>query len=491
MRNLSLVFLALLAAAGCVDRAAQEQAKQTEALVKDPTVPVTVAAVRIEDLRETIEVAGSIATSDEADVGPAVPGRLVSVLVREGEQVTAGQTIATQETTSLNAQLRQVLAQASAARSALNQARVEANRSPQRTSAAVRAAEARLAQAQSQFEKARNGARTQEREQAEWAVRRAKSDLDTAKAALDRAQRLFREGAIAEVEVEQAQNAYANALAAYEASLQSQSLVQNATRPEDLASAQQEVRAAEENVRLAKADRSGDEIARQQVQSAQANLRAAEEAVQIARKALSDATIRSPFSGRVQGRPVQPGTYVAPGSVVAKIVGAAGSYFDANVPETRIRSVSVGMPVDVRLDALPDTVLRGSVRAVSPSATGPGRLVSVRIGIDERMDAVKPGMFAKGVIQTGVRTGALTVPSEAIIRDGETAYVFVVVDGKAKRKKVQLGIEQGNRIEISGLSTGDQVMTRGQTQVAEDTPVRIEQPASGTTQARQAQPQGE
>src|SRR6185436_5794422 len=107
-----------------------------------------------------------------------------------------------------------------AARSTLQQAQSDARVGPTKSDSNVRAAQARLSQAKARYEKAKNGSRSEERTQAEWGVKKAKSDMDTAKAALDRANRLYAEGAIAKVDVENADNKYQNALAAYEGALQ-------------------------------------------------------------------------------------------------------------------------------------------------------------------------------------------------------------------------------------------------------------------------------
>ncbi|MCW5938692.1 MAG: efflux RND transporter periplasmic adaptor subunit [Fimbriimonadaceae bacterium] len=467
-----IVPLALLG--GCVNRAAQEQAAKTEALIKDPTIPVVTALATTRDLEETLAVTGAITTSDQSQVGPAVPGRLVAVYVKDGDQVVAGQVIAQQEGESLSAQLRQATAQANAARAAVSQARSDARTTPEKTAAAVRAAEARLSQAKSQLQKALNGARTEEREQAEWAVRRAKSDLDTAKSARDRAERLYQEGAIAQADFEQAQNRYMNSLAAYEGALQSLSIVQSATRPEDIESLRQDVRAAEESLRIAKTDRSADQIAADRLRSAEATLQAAEESVRIAQKSLRDTSIRSPFAGRVTGRPLQAGTFVAPGAVVATITGLQGSYFEASVPETRLADVSPGQRVKVTVDAVSGAVYTGAVIAVNPQANDVTRVYPVRISIDQRSERLKSGMFARGEISVGARKGATVVPSIAVLKDGQEATIVTVEAGKAKRIKVKVGIETNGLTEVSGIAPGTVVVTSGQSGLADETPVRVE-----------------
>ncbi|MBS1712839.1 MAG: efflux RND transporter periplasmic adaptor subunit [Armatimonadetes bacterium] len=473
------ILLAAVCAAGCVDRAAQSQAKKTQDLLADRTQAVDVASARTADLTETLQVTGSFTASQESSVGPAVAGRLVTVYVRDGDSVQAGQAIAQQETQDLMTRLRQARSQADAARAALQQAQSDARTGPTKSSASVRAAQARLAQARAQYQKARNGARSEERTQAEWTVKRTKSDLDTAKANLDRQQRLFAEGAVAKTEVEAAENRYANAMAAYEGALQSLSITQSATRPEDLQAALNEVRAAEESVRLAQADKGNDIVFSQRVEGARANLNSALELVSLAQKALSDATIRSPFTGRVSGKPVQAGTFVAPGASIATIVGRSGLYFVADVPESKIALIAPGSEVSLKVDALRGAVLRGSVIAVDPVASGQGRLFSVRVTLLESLDKVKPGMFAKGTIDLGRRTGVTVVPHESIIRDGENTYLFTVVGDAAKRVDVKTGLESGPVTEVTGVSPGDKVVISGQTTLVDGAKVRIESGKKG------------
>lgn len=478
IRRTALISLVLLALTGCVNRAAQQQAKVTQKIVTDPTVPVSVAPSKVMDLEETLEVTGAFATSEQSSVGASVAGRLVAVYVRDGDTVRAGQPIAQQETQDLMARLRQAQSQAASAQSSLQQALSDARVAPTKSDSNVKAAQARLAQAQAAYSKAKTGSRSEERTQAEWAVKRAQSDMDTAKAALDRARRLFAEGAIAKAEVEAAENRYDNTLAAYQGALQSLSIVQSATRPEDLQAAAEEVRAAQESLRAARADKQLDANYSQRVTGARANLQSAQDQVSLARKALADATVRSPFSGRVSGKPVQTGTYLAPGSTIATIVGQAGTYFEANVPESQVARVRPGTPVSVTIDALNGLKATGTVLAVNPVASGQGRVYSVRVSVNETL-SVRPGMFARGKVTLGQRQDATVVPAEAVIRDGETAYVFTVAADKAKRVEVKLGLQNGGYVQVDGLEPGTAVVVKGQSTLVDGTKVKVDAAKQG------------
>lgn len=472
--QLAILSVLLLAVAGCVDREAQMKAKQTEALIKDPTTTVSVLSVTPTAIEDTLDITGSIETSDDVSVTGIVGGPLVSVYVKDGDQVSAGQVIARQDASDYQARVDTARGQAQAAKSALDQAKADAEVGPAKSTAQIAASQARLDQAKARLQRLINGARPEERAQAEAQVEKAKSDLDTAKSALDRAKRLHAEGAIAKSALEQAENQYASALAAYDSALQSQRIVQS-SRPEDITAAEQDVRAAEQQLAIDKSNKRLDVLYTQRVESATANWEAARSTLRLAQIALDNTTIRSPFSGRISGKPLQPGTYVAPGVEVARIVGTGGAYFEAELPESQVATVQPGMSVTVTVDALSGATAQGTLVAVSPQATGAGRLFFARVRLDTVPAGLKAGMFARGTAVLGRREGVFLLPSEAIKKDGEQAYVYLAVDGKAKRQNVTTGIIRDGHTEVTGLAEGDQVVVKGQDTLAEGSEIKVEE----------------
>ncbi len=474
-----LIAFAIVAAsiglnAGCADREAQKQAKRTEAIAADPTKPIVVDQAISQDVTESIDVTGEITTFQDVPVGAKVSGRLVAVYVREGDPVKAGQTLAIQDTSTLNSQMQQALAQVAAARAGLNQALTNARIAPSKSRSAVAAAEAGLRSAKAQLQKARDGARDEEVKQAEASVRAAKAQMDTAKKDVDRKRKLFGEGAISQQVLDVAESAYQGALANYESALEMVRMRQSWTRPEDIASAQEAVRQAEENLRTARANQRLDAIYNEQVQGARANLQAAMAQVNVIRTQIADAVIRAPFSGRIAGQPVQPGAVLGPGAPVVRMVGLEGSYFEGEVPENQISRIRPGMPVSVKIDALSDIPYTGVVGAINPTATNFGRLFKVRIQLNANSGLIKPGMFARGAIAIRTIPNVVTVPSDAIVRRAGKAYVFVREGEKAKRLEVKLGQKDGERQQVDGVPAGAEVVIRGQSDLEEGVKVKVE-----------------
>lgn len=471
---LALAFVPAVLLCGCVNREAQRQAKRTEAILQDATRPVKVRPVSLQPISETLDVTGEVTTSQDAQVGAKIGGRLVAVYIRDGDPVKAGQLLAIQDTSDVMAKVRQASAQVSSARSQLSQAMANAAIQPSKSSAAVRSAEAQLRQSKASFAKTKAGARQEEIKQAQSKVDAAESAMNLAKKDLDRTTKLVDEGAIPRARLDAAQNNYTTAVAAYQQALEQLSMQKQWARPEDLEMAREQVKQAEEALRQARAQKKLDVLLNDQVSAARANLDASIANLDLTRQAMEDARIKAPFSGRVSGRPSVAGTYLSPGATVARIVGGAGTYFEGEVPESMIAQIDTGKGVRVNIDALPGRTIFGSVVAVSPAGEQLGRIFKVRVQLGAGLEGVKPGMFARGSIDLRTIPNATVVPQTAVLESAGEKYVFVVEKDQAKKVVVKTGIRKGELIQVMGLNPGQQVVIDGQGQLADGTKITIE-----------------
>lgn len=492
---LALAATLTFAGAGCVDREAQKQAQATAKIVTDPTVEVAVVTPAVKPMQQSIVVTGEVTTSSDTQVGPKASGKLVAVYVNDGDEVRAGQVIAQMDTSTLNAQLNQAIAQQLSAQGTLTQTQAQLTQAlrnqavnPSKSSAAIRSAQAQLRSAQANLQKTLAGARPQERLQAQAQVASAKANLDTQSKQLDRIRNLVQQGALAGSQLDAQQATYEAAKTQYENAVQSLNLIKEGNRAEDIAAARESVRAAQEGVRTAQANQEldaslADQVAavRAQIASAKAGVQAAQAAVAQARQAVSDATIRAPFSGTVSGKPVQVGTVLSPGSPIVRIVGTQGVYFEGDVPSEVVNQVQSGQPVEVSIDALQSRTFPAKVVTVGFLGSSIGRLFSARIGFIGAPPEIKPGMFARGTIQLRTVPNATTVPSTAIQKDDKgTSYVMTVSGDKAVKTPVQVGLTQGLDTQIIGLPTNAKVVVQGQVNLVDGAKVRVGKPAGAS-----------
>lgn len=470
----------LLASTGCVDRKAQEQGKETLKVVSDPAIAVAVAVATTRDVPDILSLTGALKTSGDVQVSAKASGRIESVLVRDGDDVRAGQLIARLEGVEAQARLSQAQASAAASKSQLDTAETEAKSAPTRTTATVRAAQARVASAQEQLARLRNGSRSAERAQARNNVDRAKSDLDYAQTQFDRAQRLFDQGASSKSDLELAQNRRDQAKTAYQNAIEQFSLIQDSARPEDIAVAEQAIRQAQEDLRTAQANKQLDPQFQQRVDVARANYRSSLDQVRLAQQAVADLRVTAPTSGRITGTPLQPGTVVSPGLGIARIVNLGGVYYNAEVSEANVAKVHQGQPVTVKLDALPGVTIQGHVTSVETVASSVGRLYNVRVDLDQKPAQLRSGMFAQGEALIGNNPGAVVVPSNSLVVEADKSFVYVVqANNKVKKTPVKVIGTVDGQSAVSGINSGDKVVLKGQNLLAEGTLVKIQDKPAG------------
>jgi membrane fusion protein (multidrug efflux system) len=109
---------------------------------------------------------------------------------------------------------------------------------------------------------------------------------------------------------------------------------------------------------------------------------------------------------------------------------------------------------------------------VDPAVQLPGRTITVKAVVPNPKRELVPGMFIEVRLATAVRPEAVVVPEDAIIPLQGSNYVWVVVNGKATRRQVDLGVRTPGFVEArTGVEAAEQVVVGGQERLAEGAPV--------------------
>lgn len=175
-------------------------------------------------------------------------------------------------------------------------------------------------------------------------------------------------------------------------------------------------------------------------------------------------TLTSPIGGVIQELMVRQGMALAPMMTLARINGLGTLWLEAAVPEAQAALLGLGRPVQARFAAWPGEVFNGRIAAVLPEANRETRTLRVRIELPNKGGKLRAGMYAQATL-AGAAESALVVPSEAVIRTGQRAMVFVAGSetGRYTPVDVELGREVGGRLVVlKGLSEGQQVVASGQ-----------------------------
>ncbi|MFQ3611188.1 MAG: efflux RND transporter periplasmic adaptor subunit [Fimbriimonadales bacterium] len=469
--SLSLLTTALLTLSACGRGGAP--APQAEAN-ETPAVSVAVAEIKTGNLTEVVTVTGELSAYNDTMVATKTGGRIVEMRVREGDRVSKGQVIAVQDQSDLRVQLQQAEAGIRAAEANLKQAEIAARVTPEQTEAQIETARAALRSAQARLRALQTGARPQERQQAEQALNAARANFELQKANYERAQRLYEQGAIPRQQLDAQRTAYESAQAQLRQAEEALSLVREGPRQEEIEAAEQAVKQAQEALRQAELGRSQIALNQERVASARAALAQARANYAYLKNQLEDTLIRAPFDGVVADRMVDVGSMTGQGTPVARVVTLDRLYYEAVLPETLLKDVRVGMPVDVRVDAFPDRVFRGQVEAIYPATADQARNLRVRISLTNPSDLpLKTGLFARGEIVLRTYQNVPLVPKLALIERGGTIRVFVVEGDKAKARTLKLVATNTEVVYAEGIKAGETVVIRGQDLLSDDQPVRI------------------
>ncbi|MBW3670749.1 MAG: efflux RND transporter periplasmic adaptor subunit [Acidobacteria bacterium] len=189
---------------------------------------------------------------------------------------------------------------------------------------------------------------------------------------------------------------------------------------------------------------------------------------------LSKTTIRAPITGVVTVRQVQLGQHLRPGDQLYTITDFDPLIADIYLPERETMLLSPGREVRLVPKADPSLRFPGRIRMISPVVDRQTGTVKVTVETSGVPDAVRPGSFVEVNIVKQTRPDSILVPRESVIRELGNAHLFVAKNGKAFKREVKLGIEEGEIVEIvEGIEAGEKVIVAGQGGLKDEAPVKI------------------
>ncbi len=237
------------------------------------------------------------------------------------------------------------------------------------------------------------------------------------------------------------------------------------------------------------ASRSDFDAARTAVETAESQKAGAERRLELAELQLSYTEVRSPFDGRVSARLVDGGENVAAGHPIVMMVSQDRWEVQVSVPDSVVLDIEVGDEVAVRIPAVGEASLGGSVTGVGAGAAQAAGTYPVTIRLEEGGDRLRSGMIAQVSFPRSARVAVPTirVPGSGVGQDREGRYVYVLADGpegerdswngqevaRLVRREVVTGRLLDDKIEIlEGLEDGERVVTLGLNHLSDGMSVR-------------------
>ncbi len=192
------------------------------------------------------------------------------------------------------------------------------------------------------------------------------------------------------------------------------------------------------------------------------------------RAPLERVPVLSPASGHVIEKDVVAGTAVEPGVALLRIAGLDRVWVEAEVYESELALLAVGVPATVTLPYLPGRSFAGRIAFVYPWLDGATRTGRVRIELPNPGLVLKPDMYAEVLFERALGK-RLAVPEEAVLYAGDRRYVFLDLGaGRLRPQAVTLGLWAGEWVEIlKGLAPGDVVVTSGNFLIAAEARLKL------------------
>ncbi len=210
---------------------------------------------------------------------------------------------------------------------------------------------------------------------------------------------------------------------------------------------------------------------RSEYDAADAHFSMAKAAAAEAKTMMSYCDVLAPFDGVITRKLADVGDLAVPGKPLLQIENPDTLRLEADVPEALIGNVKLGDKLAVRIAAVASEI-EGTVAELSPTADPNSRTYLVKLDLPGAT-GLRSGQFGRVSVPVG-EASAIRVPGSAVVQRGQMEMVFVVANGRAQLRLVKTGNRVGDEIEVvSGLNSGEQVVTENASALADGQPVEI------------------
>jgi multidrug efflux pump subunit AcrA (membrane-fusion protein) len=432
VRLVILTFVVAALSAACGGSSESKTKEQADANANrqgsEEVITVTQAKAESRQVPSFVQTTGSLVADETSDVAPKTAGKVTNTMVNIGDFVQQGTVLAKLDENEARLRVREAEAGVVQAQAAVGQAQARLGLSAGGSFQASAIPEVRAANAN--YEQA-----VAELRQAEANEKRYRELVETGDVSIQNYEnyRTLRDTARARVN---------NAKQQLEAA----------------------ANAARQNNQAIKAAQAGVDAARIQVATAQ--------------QAVADTIIRAPFSGFVSNRAVAVGEFVTTATPIITLLRTNPLKLQMQVAEAEVPGITYGMGVSLEVEAFKDRKFAGTVTAVNPAIDPTSRAATIEASVENSGNLLRSGMFATARIAKQGGSIGIFVPRTAVFNDQTTqSYrVYVIQEGVAKLRVVQIGTEENDTIQIlNGVNADEMVATSNLPQLFEGAKLQVVQ----------------
>jgi membrane fusion protein (multidrug efflux system) len=183
--------------------------------------------------------------------------------------------------------------------------------------------------------------------------------------------------------------------------------------------------------------------------------------------------VRAPFDGLLGLRQVSVGALVRPGDAITTLDDLSIIKVDFNIAEVHLPSVAINQKIRATSIAYPDETFEGKIVSIGSRVDPATRAIQIRANINNQDFKLRPGMLLQINLQKKLLT-TLVLPEASLVPVEDNHFVFVVNDGVATRKQVQIGLRKPGIVQIvSGLEKGELVVIEGALKLRNGSKVKV------------------
>lgn len=213
-------------------------------------------------------------------------------------------------------------------------------------------------------------------------------------------------------------------------------------------------------------------LSQSEFDAARSKFRVADAAESEVKTMLGYTKIVAPFTGVITRKLADVGDLAMPGKTLLQMENPRSLRLEADVPEALIGNVRLGDKLAARVAAVGGDI-QGAVAEMSPAADPNSRTFLVKLDLPD-VAGLRSGQFGRVAVPVGT-VDAIRVPASAVVQRGQMEMVFVAANGHAQLRLVKTGRRVGNEVEIvSGLDSGEQIVTEGAAVLTDGQPVSIQ-----------------
>lgn len=218
----------------------------------------------------------------------------------------------------------------------------------------------------------------------------------------------------------------------------------------------------------------GQAATREKVNEIRQNYTDAENQVSQLKKQIADASVKAPVSGTVSAKMLEQGVFANAGAELGTIINLSKVKVQLKLTENEVYQAKPGQLVKITTDVYQGQVFNGKITFISPQADETHNYLVEIIADNKDGSLLRSGTFVYADFSRKTQQNILLIPREALTESIKDAIVYVVQNNVVHQKPIKTGIEMNNLIQVtSGLSAGEVVVTSGQINLKEGSPVSV------------------